>query len=91
MAGASTLAGEIGVIGTRRKSLGAEGVRSATGSEAESTDIRARRFQRRKPVNSSASNETTTAKMDIFVFGFISTSLTIHRNAELRTSSFRNR
>jgi hypothetical protein len=73
--GASTLAG---AIGTRRTRLGVEAVRSATGSTPESTGVRARRFQSKNPVNSIASNETTTAKIDIFVFGFISTPFTIH-------------
>jgi hypothetical protein len=66
------------VAGTRCKRLGVEGVRSATGSEPDSTDIRAGCFQRRNPVSSIASNETTTAKMDTFVFGFISPPFTIH-------------
>jgi len=69
------LAGETG--GTRGKRLGVEGVRSATGSAPESTGIRARRFQSRNPVSSIASNETTTAKIDTFVFGFISTPFTL--------------
>jgi hypothetical protein len=88
--GASTFAGAIGVIRARCKRLGVEGVRSATGSEPESAGIRSRCFQRRNPVSSIASNETITAKMDTLVFAFISPPFTIHRNAQLRTSSFRN-